>query len=78
MSAFTQRALRRLPSLAGSVFQDLRYAWRTMKRSPGVTAVAVVSLALGIGANAAIFTLIESTLLRPIAVKDLDRLRLLQ
>ncbi|HEV8414391.1 MAG TPA: ABC transporter permease [Bryobacteraceae bacterium] len=83
MRAFIRRTLLRSPWLArptwtGGVFQDLRYAWRMLKRSPGVTAVAVVSLALGIGANTAIFTLIESTLLRPIAVKDLDRLRLLQ
>jgi predicted permease len=57
--------------------QDLRYAVRMLRRSPGFTAVAVLSLAIGIGANTAIFTLIESTLLRPIAVKHPGRLRLL-
>ncbi len=57
--------------------QDLRYALRMLRRNPGFTAVAVLSLALGIGANTAIFTLIESTLLRPISVKHPERLRLL-
>ncbi len=64
-------------ALVENIRSDIRYALRMLRRSPGVTAVAVLSLALGIGANTAIFTLIESTLLRPIAVKDLDRLRLL-
>jgi ABC-type lipoprotein release transport system permease subunit len=59
------------------VKRDVAYAWRTLLRTPGVTAAAVLSLALGIGANTAIFSLIESTLRRPIAVKGLDRLRLL-
>ena len=55
----------------------MTYACRMLRRSPVVTAAAVLSLALGIGANTAIFSLIESTLRRPIAVKSLDRLRLL-
>ena len=70
------RDARGLP-LVDALVQDLRYAVRTLRRTPGVTAVAVLSLALGIGANTAIFTLIESTLLRPIAVKHPERLRLL-
>ncbi len=64
-------------NLLESLHNDLRFALRMLRRSPAVTAVAVLSLALGIGANTAIFTLIESTLLRPIPVKNLDRLRLL-
>ena len=70
------RDSRGLPWL-DSVVQDLRYALRMMRRSPGFTAIAVLSLALGIGANTAIFTLIESTLLRPISVKHPEGLRLL-
>lgn len=57
--------------------REIRLAIRQLRKSPGFTAVAVLSLALGIGANTAIFTLIESTLLRPIAVKHPERLRLL-
>lgn len=57
--------------------KDTRFAIRQLRKAPGFTAVAVLSLALGIGANTAIFTLIESTLLRPIALRHPDRLRLL-
>ena len=57
--------------------REIGGAWRQLRKAPGFTAVAVLSLALGIGANTAIFTLIESTLLRPIPVKHLDQLRLL-
>jgi MacB-like periplasmic core domain/FtsX-like permease family len=52
------------------LFQDIRYGMRALARTPGFTAVAVISLALGIGANAAIFTLIDRVVLRLLPVKD--------
>ena len=57
--------------------QDLSYGFRTLFKNPGFTAVAVLSLAIGIGANSAIFSVINALLLRPLPYQDADRLAIL-
>jgi putative ABC transport system permease protein len=58
--------------------QEIRYAVRRLARAPGFVAVVVVTLALGIGANAAIFTVIDAVMLRPLPYPQPERLTVIQ
>jgi hypothetical protein len=61
-----------------NVLKDARYALRTLRRSPGFSTVVILTLALGIGANRAIFSLVDTIVLRPLPYPEADRLVALQ
>jgi len=75
-----ERGATRRPTILGwldTLLRDLKYTFRTLGRAPGFTAIAVLTLGLGIGANTAIFTLLDQILLRLLPVKDPQQLVLL-
>jgi putative ABC transport system permease protein len=65
----TNRQLRSIPILE-TTLRDAQYAWRTLRKSPGFAIVCILTLALGIGANTAIFNVVHATLLQPLPIRQ--------
>jgi putative ABC transport system permease protein len=74
LHAHAHRAPRIAEAIMQTLYYDLRFALRQLAKAPGMALLAILTLALGVGANTAIFTVIESVLLRPLPYANSDRL----
>ena len=66
--------MQRPRALMEKLLQDIRFGFRQLIKQPGFAALAIISMALGIGANTSIFSLVDTVLLRPLAVKQPSQL----
>src|SRR6266581_967966 len=74
ISSPTMSIIHRPSELVDIIGRDVRYAWRGLRRTPAFTAVALATMATAIGANTAIFSVVEALLVRPLPYRDADRL----